>query len=98
VLENSVLRSSISGPKRNEMVRGWRKLHNEELQNLYSSPNIIRMIKCRRVRWAGQLTRMGRRRMHAYRILAVEPEGKRPVRRRRSMWEILLKWILDGMM
>jgi hypothetical protein len=57
----------------------WRKLHNEELHNLYSSPTIIRMIKSRRVRWAGRVARMGERR-NAYRILVGKPEGKRPRR------------------
>jgi hypothetical protein len=52
VFENRVLRR-IFGPKRDEVARGWRKLHDEELQNLYSSPSIIRMIELRRVRWAG---------------------------------------------
>jgi hypothetical protein len=59
VFENRVLRR-IFGPKRDEMTGGWRKLHNEELHNLSSSPNIIRMIKSRRMRWAGHAERMGR--------------------------------------
>jgi hypothetical protein len=54
VFENRVLRR-IFGPKRDEVTGGWRKLHNEELQNLYSSPNIIRMIKSRRMKWAGHV-------------------------------------------
>jgi hypothetical protein len=58
VLENRVLRR-IFGLKRDEVMRDWRKLHNEELQNLYSSPNIIRMIKSRRMRFAGNVARMG---------------------------------------
>jgi hypothetical protein len=56
---------------------GWRKLHNEELHNLYSSPSIIRMIKSRRMRWGGHVARMGERR-NAYTILVGMPEGKRP--------------------
>jgi hypothetical protein len=52
------------GPKRDEVTREWRKLHNEELRDLYSSPNIIRMIKSRRMGWAGHVARMGRRGMH----------------------------------
>jgi hypothetical protein len=54
----------IFGPKRDQVTGDWRKLHNRELHNLYSSPNIIRMIKSKRMRWAGQVERMGRRGMH----------------------------------
>jgi transcription termination factor 2 len=61
---------------------GWRKLHNDELHNLYSSPSIIRMIKSRRMRWAGHVARMGEKR-NAYGILVGEPEGKRPLGRPR---------------
>jgi hypothetical protein len=63
LFENRVLRR-IYGPKRNEVLGGWRKLHNEELHNLHFSPNIVRMIKPRRVRLAGHVARMGRRGMH----------------------------------
>jgi hypothetical protein len=63
VFENRVLRRTF-GPKRDEVTGGWRKLHNEELHNLYSSTSIIRMVKLRRMRWAGHVARMGRRRMH----------------------------------
>jgi hypothetical protein len=63
----------------------WRKLRNEELHNLYSSPNIIRMIKSRRMRWAGHVTRMGRKR-NAYRLLVEKPEGKRLLGRPRHRW------------
>jgi hypothetical protein len=63
VFETRVLRR-IFGPKRDEMIGGWRKLHNEELQNLYFSSSIIRMIKSRRKRWAGNVAGMGRRIMH----------------------------------
>jgi hypothetical protein len=63
VFENRVLRR-IFGPKRDKVTGDWRKLHNEELHNLYSSPNIIRMLKSRRLRWAGHAARMGRRGMH----------------------------------
>jgi hypothetical protein len=75
VFENRVLRR-IFGPKRDEVTGGWRKLHNEELHNLYSSPTIIRVIKSRRMRWAGHVARMGERR-NAYRILVGKPEAKR---------------------
>jgi hypothetical protein len=63
VFENRVLRK-IFGPKRDEMIGGWRKLHNEELHNLYCSPSIIKISKSRMMRWAGHVARMGRRRMH----------------------------------
>jgi hypothetical protein len=64
----------IFGPKRDEVTRGWRKLHNEELNNLYSLLSIIRMIKSRRMRWTGNVARMAKR--YAYRILVGKPEGK----------------------
>jgi hypothetical protein len=67
MFENWVLRR-IFGPKRDEMTEEWRKLYNEELHNLYSSPHIIRMIKSRRTRWAGHIARMGETRI-AYTIL-----------------------------
>jgi hypothetical protein len=67
------------------MTGNWRKLHNEELHNFYSSPNIIRMIKSRRMRWAGYVERMGAKRT-AYRILVGKPEGKRPLGRPRRRW------------
>jgi hypothetical protein len=64
---------------------GWRKLHNEEFHNLYSSPSIIRIIKSRRMRWAGHVARM-REKRNAFRILVVKPEGKRPLGRSRRRW------------
>jgi hypothetical protein len=70
--ENRVLRR-IFGPKRDEVTGGWRKLHNEELHNLYSSPSIIRVIKTRRMRWAGHATRMGKK--YSYRIVVGKPGG-----------------------
>jgi hypothetical protein len=76
MFENRVLRR-IFGPKRDEVTGGWRKLHNEELYNLYSSPSIIRMIKSRRMRWAGHIVRMEER-LNAYRIWVGKPEGRRP--------------------
>jgi hypothetical protein len=63
----------------------WRKLHNKELHDLYSSPSIIRIIKSRRMRWAGHVTRMGEKR-NAYRLLVGTPEGKRPLGRPRCTW------------
>jgi hypothetical protein len=77
VFENRVLR--IFGSKGNDVTGGWRKLHNEELHNLYFSPSIIRIIKSRRMRWAGHVARMGEKR-NAYRILVGKPEGE-------SHWE-----------
>jgi hypothetical protein len=73
VFGNRVLKS-IFGPRRDEVTGDWRKLHNEELHNLYSSPNIIRMIKSRRMRWAGHVARMGEKR-NAYGILVRKREG-----------------------
>jgi hypothetical protein len=80
----------IFGPKKDEETEGWRKLHNEELHNLYASPSIIRMIKSRRMKWVGHVARMGARR-NAYRILVGKPEGTRPIGRpkRRSVDNIV---------
>jgi hypothetical protein len=75
VFENKVLRR-IFGPKRDEMTGGWRKLHNEELCDLYSSPSIIRIIKSRRIKWAGHVARMG-----VFRLLLGKPEGRRQLGR-----------------
>jgi hypothetical protein len=80
VFENKVLRR-IFGPKRE-----WRRLHNKELYALYSSPNIIRVMKSRRLRWAGHVARVGERR-GAYRALVGKPEGRRPLGRPRRRWE-----------
>jgi hypothetical protein len=79
VFENRVLRR---GPKRDEVRGEWRKLRNEELHDLYSSPSIIRIIKSRRMRWGGHVTRMGVKR-NVYRLLVGKPEGKRPLGRPR---------------
>jgi hypothetical protein len=81
--EKRVLRR-IFGPKRNEVSGGWRKLHNEELHNLYSSPSIIRMIKSRRMRWARHVARMEKR--TACRILVGKPEGNGALGRQRHRW------------
>jgi hypothetical protein len=81
VFENRVLRR-IFGPKRDGVTGGWRKLHNEELHNLYSSPSIIRIIKSRRMRTVGHVERMGEER-YVYGLLVGKPEGKRPLRRPR---------------
>ncbi|KAJ4435878.1 hypothetical protein ANN_18498 [Periplaneta americana] len=89
VFENKVLRK-IFGAKRDEVTGEWRKLHNTELHALYSSPDIIRNIKSRRLRWAGHVARMGESR-NAYRVLVGRPEGKRPLGRPRRRWEDNIK-------
>ncbi|KAJ4442648.1 hypothetical protein ANN_04237 [Periplaneta americana] len=85
VYENKVLRK-IFGAKRDEVTGEWRKLHNAELHALYTSPDIIKNIKSRRLRWAGHVARMGESR-NAYRVLVGRPEGKRPLGRPRRRWE-----------
>jgi hypothetical protein len=87
VLENRAFR--IVGPKREEDGK-WRKLHNDELHNLCSSPNIVKVIKSRRMRWVGHVARMGKGR-GVYRGLVGRPEGKRPLRRPRRRWEDNIK-------
>ena len=76
MFENAVLRR-IFRSKRDEVTGEWRKLHNEELSDLYSLPNIVRVIKSRRTRWVGHVARMGERRSN-YRVLVGKPEGQRP--------------------
>jgi hypothetical protein len=84
VFENRVLRR-IFGPRRDEVTGEWRKLHNKELCGSNSSPSIIRIIKSRRMKWAGHVTRIGEKR-NAYRLLVGKPEGKRPLGRPRRIW------------
>jgi hypothetical protein len=84
VFENRGLRR-IFGPKRDEVTGGWRKLRNEELHNVYSSPSIIRMIKSRRMRWTGHVASVGDKR-NEYRILVGRQDGKRPLGRPRHRW------------
>jgi hypothetical protein len=84
VFENRVLRR-IFGLKRDEVTGEWRKLHNEELRDMYSSRSIIRMIKYRRMRWAGHVARMGEK-WNTYRLLVGKPNGKRPLGRPRHEW------------
>jgi hypothetical protein len=90
VFENRVVRR-IFGPKRDEEKVEWRKLHNEELHILYSSPDIIRQVKSRRMRWAGHVARMGEEKK-VNKVLVGKPNGKRPLRRPRHRWED--GWIL----
>jgi hypothetical protein len=85
VCENRVLRR-IFGPKRDEVTGEWRKLHNEELHNLYSSPDVIRQVKSRRMMWAGNVARMGEERK-VYKGLVGKPEGRRPLGRPWCRWE-----------
>jgi len=93
VFENGVLRR-IFGSKRDEITGEWRKLHTEELYDLYSSPNIIRVIISRRMRWVGHVASTGERR-GAYRVLVGKPEGKRPPERTRRRWENNIKMDLQ---
>jgi hypothetical protein len=79
VFENRMLKR-IFRPKRDEVTGGWRKLRNEEIYDLYSSPSIIRMIKSRRTGWVGHVARMGKKR-NTYRLLVGKPEGKGPLGR-----------------
>jgi len=84
VFEKMVLRR-IFGPRRDEVKGEWKRLHNEELNDLYFSPNIVRVIKSRRMRWTGHVARMGEER-GLYRVLVGKPEGKRPLGRPRRRW------------
>jgi hypothetical protein len=84
VFENRVQRR-IFGPERDEVTGEWRKLHNEDLRDLSSSPSIITIIKSRRMRWAGHVARKGEKRK-AYRLLVGKPERKRPLGRPRRRW------------
>jgi hypothetical protein len=85
VFENRVLRR-ILGPKRDDVRGEWRKLHNEELHNLYSSRDIITQIMSRQMRWTGHVARMGEERK-VYNVLVGKPEGRRPLGRPRRRWE-----------
>jgi len=93
VFENRVLRR-IFGPKMDEVKCEWRKLHNEELNDLFTSPNIVQVLKSRRMSWAGNVAHMGERR-GICRILVGKPEGKRPVGRPSHRWEDSIKMVLQ---
>jgi len=84
VFEDMVLRRKF-GPRRDEVTGEWRRMHNEELNDLYSSPNIVWVIKSRRMRWAGHVALMGEER-EEYRVLVEKPERKRPMGRPRCRW------------
>ena len=84
VFGDMVLRT-IFGPRMDEVTGEWRRLHNEELNDLYCSPNIVREIKSRKMRWAGHVARMGEER-RVYRVLVGKPEGRRPLGRPRRRW------------
>jgi hypothetical protein len=94
VFENRVLRR-VFGPKRDEVTGEWRKLHNEELRDLYSLPNIVRVVKSRRTRWAGHVARMGEGR-GVHRVLVGKSEGRRPLGRPRCRWEDNIKMDLQA--
>jgi len=89
VFGNRLLRR-VFGSKRDEVTGEWRKLHNEELRDLYSLPNIVRVIKSGRMRWAGHMARMGEGR-DVHGVLVGKPEGKRPLGRPRRRWEDNIK-------
>jgi len=93
VFENMVLRG-IFGPRRDEVTGEWRRLLNDELNYLYSSPNIVRVIKSRRMRWVGHVARMGEER-GVYRFLVGKPEGKRPLGRARRRWVYTIRMDLQ---
>jgi len=93
VFENRVLRR-VFGPKRDEVTGEWRKLHNEELGDVYSLSNIVRVVKSRRMRWAGHVACMGERR-GVHRVIVGKPEGKRPLGRPRRRWEDNIKMDLQ---
>ena len=85
MFDNMLLRR-IFGPRRDEVTGEWRRLHNEEQDDLYTTPNIVRVIKSRRMRCAGHVARMGEER-EVYRVLAGKPEGRIPLGRPRRRWE-----------
>ena len=91
MFENRVFRK-IFEPNKDEVTREWRKLHNEELNDLYCSPNIVRVIKSRRMRWAGHVARIGERR-GVYRVLVGKPEGKKQLEEPGVDGRILLRWV-----
>ena len=93
MFENRVLRK-VFGPKMDEVTGEWKRLHNEELNDLYSLPNIVWVVKSRRMRWAGHVARMGEDRV-VYTVLVGKPEEKRPLGRPRRRWEDNIKMDLQ---
>jgi hypothetical protein len=93
VFENRVLKR-VFGPKRDEVIGEWRELHNKKLNHLYSLPNIVRVVKSRRMRWVRHVARMGEDR-GVHRVLVGKPEGKRPLGRPRHRWEDNIKMDLQ---
>jgi hypothetical protein len=93
VFEDRVLRR-LFGSKRDKVTGEWRRLRNGELNDLYSSPNIVRVIRSRGMRWAGHVARMGKGRV-ACRILVGRPDSRRPLGTPRHRWEGILKWIFE---
>jgi hypothetical protein len=93
VFENRVLRR-VFGPKSDKVTGEWRKLHNEELKDLYSLPNIVRVVKSRRMRWAGHVACM-REDRGVRRVLVGKPEGKRPLGRPKHRWDDNIKMDLQ---
>jgi hypothetical protein len=93
MFESRFLRNQV-GPKRDEVTRKWRILHNEEIHALYSSLNIVLVIKSIRMRWAGHTARMGEEKV-LYQFLVVKPEGKRPLGRTRCRWEDNIRMVLQ---
>ena len=96
MFENRVLRR-VFGPQRGEVTGEWRKLYKEELRDLYSLPNIVRVVKSRRMRWAGHVARMGEGR-GVHRILVWKPKGKGPLGRPRHRWEDNINTLRTGLL
>jgi hypothetical protein len=93
MFENRLLKR-VFGPKRDEVTGEWSKIHNEELNDLYSLPNIVRVVKSRRMRWVGHVAHTGEER-GVHRVLVGKPEGKRPLGRTRHGWEGNIKMNLQ---
>ena len=95
ITDNYMTSLRVFGPKRDGVTGEWRELHNEELNYLYSSPNIVLVIKSRRMRWAGHVARMEEGRV-VHKVSVGKPEGKRPMGKQRRRWEDNIKMALLG--